>query len=70
MDRTVPVMEADAFRLTQVLFNIIGNALKFTSEGTVTIDCWTEKAPKDMARLLKALDFTMERQHPQMLQHL
>merc|ERR1719478_2056998 len=38
----LPIMEADAYRLTQVFFNIIGNALKFTEKGSVHVMAQTE----------------------------
>ena len=32
------VIEADKLRLTQVISNILGNAIRFTNEGTITIN--------------------------------
>lgn len=34
----VPPVEADENRLQQIMYNLIGNAIKFTSEGKITVD--------------------------------
>ncbi|HEU4721251.1 MAG TPA: response regulator [Gemmatimonadaceae bacterium] len=38
----IPHVQADLQRLRQILINIVGNALKFTDEGSVTIRCSVE----------------------------
>ena len=38
----LPHVQADLQRLRQILLNVVGNALKFTDEGSVTIRCATE----------------------------
>ncbi|MCP4677674.1 MAG: hypothetical protein GY854_19585, partial [Deltaproteobacteria bacterium] len=40
---TLPSIQGDEVRLTQILNNLISNAVKFTNEGTVTLRAYSER---------------------------
>lgn len=54
----IPPILIDCKRLRQILLNIIGNALKFTHQGTVTVSADFEKTDKTVGKLTMAVTDT------------
>ena len=51
VDETIPDnLKGDAVRLTQILVNLIGNALKFTEKGSITINISNEGITEDIVK--------------------
>lgn len=51
VDEGIPRLHGDALRISQIVNNLISNALKFTSEGYVSLDVGMRNASPDMVNL-------------------
>jgi signal transduction histidine kinase/DNA-binding response OmpR family regulator/predicted hydrocarbon binding protein len=51
-------VSGDPMRLTQILMNLIGNAIKFTEKGKIDVSCITENEDDDKAELCFAIKDT------------
>ncbi|AXY76852.1 response regulator [Paraflavitalea soli] len=71
IDNTIPdILEGDPVRLTQILNNLLGNALKFTEAGTVSLKVAVEEHHDNTVKIRLAVSDTGIGIEPQKLKHI
>ncbi len=71
IDNATPdILEGDPVRLTQILNNLLGNAFKFTAEGTVTLKASVEEHHGNTVKIKLAVSDTGIGIEPQKLKHI
>lgn len=56
VDNTLPLFEGDPTRITQILIKLIGNAIKYSPEGTVTLKVKRNDSNQDGSILISVID--------------
>lgn len=71
IDNAIPdILEGDPVRLTQILNNLLGNALKFTEEGAVALKASVEEQHDNAVKIKLAVSDTGIGIEPQKLKHI
>lgn len=69
-DGVAPVLKGDPYRLNQILFNLMSNAIKFTEAGHVRVHCLWERNEENRQFLRFEVSDTGIGMEPEFMEHL